>query len=233
MKELNLNHYPKYIEEYKKYFDSFYRISDASWKKLVSNMKLYRVESEKSLLSYQEVEKNARFLSKGIVKCNDTYNEQTFVYDFRVAPIVICQSASILNQTPSHISFETITECDIIVMTQEGIKALTTTVGDISIFTLSQISCYLELIQHKQRLIRLYSAEERYKLFLKSYPSVALNCKQEDIASYINIKQQSLSRIRKNIKWQEDEKEIENLSNEILILENKEKMQVKQNTRLP
>ncbi|MFM2266751.1 MAG: hypothetical protein RL757_191 [Bacteroidota bacterium] len=42
-------------------------------------------------------------------------------------------------------------------------------------------------------------AEERYLEFIEKYPTLAQRVPQHDIASYLGIKPQSLSRIRKNI----------------------------------
>ena len=42
-------------------------------------------------------------------------------------------------------------------------------------------------------------AEDRYLKMLATYPHILLRAPQRDIASYLGIKPQSLSRIRKNI----------------------------------
>ena len=42
-------------------------------------------------------------------------------------------------------------------------------------------------------------AEERYLEFMEKYPTLAPRIPQHDIASYLGIKPQSLSRIRRNI----------------------------------
>jgi CRP-like cAMP-binding protein len=43
------------------------------------------------------------------------------------------------------------------------------------------------------------SAEERYLAFLKTYPELAEQVPQHEIASYLGITPQSLSRIRKEL----------------------------------
>jgi CRP-like cAMP-binding protein len=43
-------------------------------------------------------------------------------------------------------------------------------------------------------------AENKYKLFVMQYPDIALRVPLKDIASYLGITPQSLSRIRKNIR---------------------------------
>lgn len=50
---------------------------------------------------------------------------------------------------------------------------------------------------------------------------MVLKAKLEDIASYIGVTQQSLSRIRKNVTWETNEKELEALSNELEVVHGK------------
>jgi len=83
------------------------------------------------------------------------------------------------------------------------------------------VANYLGMPHYKQALLRTLDAQERYKHFLKEFPSVALEVKLEDIASYIGVTQQSLSRIRKNIIWEKSEKELEILSNELEVVHGK------------
>lgn len=218
MKTLNLAHYPQYAVQFRSYLNSLCPVSDTLWKKLSSKIKLQRVESGHFILKYLEVENAVRFIGKGIVKCTDTYNGKSYVFDFRVAPIAICESVSILNDTPSHISLEAITECDLIVLSKEAFNTLVNKDLDCSKLAMLRIASYLELTQYKQTLLRTFTAEERYKQFLKEFPTVATTCKQEDIASYLNLKPQSLSRIRKTITWTEDEKQLKSLSDEIAVI---------------
>lgn len=44
-------------------------------------------------------------------------------------------------------------------------------------------------------------AEDRYKYFISNFGQESNQIPLKDIASYLGIKQQSLSRIRKNITW--------------------------------
>ncbi len=80
---------------------------------------------------------------------------------------------------------------------------------------------YLGMMHHRFALMRTLDAEQRYKHFLREFPGVVLKAKLEDIASYIGVTQQSLSRIRKNVTWETNEKELEALSNELEVVHGK------------
>lgn len=222
MQPLELKHYPQYVEGFRNYFESIYPVSDELWKKMVSKMILKRVKKGVRILDYMEIENAVRFLGKGIVKCEQHYNDQSFVFDFRVAPIAICESGSIQYRTPSSVTLETSTECELILMPQADFQDIVDFSRELTTLAMYRVTSYFELMQYKQILQRNFTTEERYKQFLIEFPSVALTCKQEEIASYLNITKQSLSRIRKSITWKKDEIQLKKLSDEIAVISNLE-----------
>lgn len=218
MKELRLNRTSPYLDQFRAFIDHTSPISDKSWDEICSIIKLWHVPKGLRLLDYMQIENAVRFLGKGMVKCEDHYNSRSFVYDFRVAPIVLSETVSFLNNTPSRITLETITECEIIELPREPFLELMFTHMDISKFCMLGVANYLGMTHYKQALLRTLDAEERYKHFLKEFPQVALQAKLEDIASYIHVTQPSLSRIRKNITWKDDESKLKKLSNELAVV---------------
>jgi len=210
-----------YINQFREFINSTSPISDTSWKKICDLMVFRKIEKGVRILDYMHVENAIRFIGKGIVKCEDHYNEKSFVYDFRVAPIVLGETVSFLNNTRSRITLETVTECEMIELPRESFLEIIFTNLDISKFCMIGVANYLGMTHYKQALLRTLDAEVRYKQFLKEFPSVALEVKLEDIASYIGVTQQSLSRIRKNITWEKNERELESLSNELEVVHGK------------
>ena len=218
MQQLQLNRTSPYLDQFRAFIDHTSPVSDESWKKICAIMKLWYAPKGVRLLDYMQVESAVRFLGEGIVKCEDHYNGKSFVYDFRVAPIVLSETVSLLNNTPSRITLETVTACEFIELPRTPFLKLMFTHMDISKFCSLGVANYLGMTHYKQALLRTLDAEERYKHFLKEFPQVALQAKLEDIASYIGITQPSLSRIRKNITWKADEKSLKKLSNELAVV---------------
>ena len=54
--------------------------------------------------------------------------------------------------------------------------------------------------ESRERELLLFTAEQRYRSFLKEYPQLGLRVKQHFIASYLGITPVALSRIRKNMR---------------------------------
>ena len=218
MQLLNREDYSHYCDQFRAFINATSPISDCSWENMCDIMKFWRVEKGVRLLDYMEVESAVRFLGKGIVKCEDHYNEKSFVYDFRVAPIVLSETISFLNATSSRMTLEAVTECDFIELPRKPFIEMIFTNIDLSKFCTIGVVNYLGMTHYKQALLRTLDAEQRYKHFLKEFPVVALEVKLEDIASYIGVTQQSLSRIRKNVTWEKNEKELKALSNELEVV---------------
>jgi len=223
MQALNPKDYPHYADQLRRFIDETSPVSDESWNKMCGIMNFWRVKKGVRLLDYMEIESSVRFLGKGIVKCEDHYNEKSFIYDFRVAPIVLSETVSLLNGIRSRITLETVTECEFIELPRVPFVEMIFSNLNIAKFCAIGVVNYLGMTHYKQALLRTLDAQDRYKQFLKEFPSVALKAKLEDIASYIGVTQQSLSRIRKNITWEKDEKELEYLSNELEVVHGKMK----------
>ena len=218
MKPIDIEDYPHYLDQFHEFIDATSPIFNSSWDKMLGIMKFWRVNKGVRLLDYMDVESSVRFLGKGIVKCEDHYNDKSFVYDFRVAPIILSETVSLLNNTQSRITLETVTECDFIELPRTPFVEMLFTNIDLAKFCAIGVVNYLGMTHYKQALLRTLDAQQRYKQFLREFSSVALNVKLEDIASYIGVTQQSLSRIRKNVTWEINEKELETLSNELEVV---------------
>ncbi|MGF7139838.1 Crp/Fnr family transcriptional regulator [Roseimarinus sediminis] len=190
-------------------------VSEATWDQMCSIMRFYKVEKGTRLLDYMRVERAVRFLGKGIVKCEDHFNGKSFVYDFRIAPIILSETVSFLNNKPSRITLEALTDCEFIEFPAEHFIPMIFSNLDLAKFATMGVANYLAMTHYKVALLRTMSAEKRYKQFLREYPAVVKYCELKDISSYLNITPQSLSRIRKTIRWAENEKELEALSNEL------------------
>jgi len=223
MQTLDRNDCILYINLFREFINSTCPISDQSWKKICDIMVFRKLKKGVRILDYMHVEDAVRFIGKGIVKCEDHYNDKSFIYDFRVGPIILSETVSFLNNTRSRITLETVTECELIELPGESFLEIIYANQDVSKFCMIGVANYLGMTHYKQALLRTLDAEIRYKQFLKEFPSVAVEVKLEDIASYIGVTQQSLSRIRKNITWEKEEKELEILSNELEVVHGKTK----------
>ena len=104
-----------------------------------------------------------------------------------------------MTETVSMDYYETITKCSLIKISKPDFDILQnetnfwqTLVKEV---TNEHLNCKLERVKDFQIL----SAKERYLKFVDQYPKLALHVSIENIASFLGMEPQSLSRIRKQI----------------------------------
>jgi hypothetical protein len=106
---------------------------------------------------------------------------------------------SFMSETPSLDYFETVTNCKILKISKpdlEILKSYSATWNTlIETITNEHLNCKMERVRDFQTL----SAKERYLKFIKETPNLALHVSVENIASFLGMEPQSLSRIRKQI----------------------------------
>jgi CRP-like cAMP-binding protein len=141
------------------------------------------------------------FVTNGILRILATNEKGVEVTHFFVKENQLCTILhSFNNQAPAEESIQAACDTEVLAVTKSRLLDL-----------YRQIPYLKELIDHitQQRLLdkiqtrNAYLGEDsvgRYKLFIMQHPDIALRVPLKDIASYLGITPQSLSRIRKKIK---------------------------------
>ncbi|MEP4598422.1 MAG: Crp/Fnr family transcriptional regulator, partial [Cyclobacteriaceae bacterium] len=97
--------------------------------------------------------------------------------------------------------YETITDCSLIKISKPDFDFLQKETKFWAEFvkevTNQHLSCKLERVKDFQVL----TAKERYLKFVNQYPKLALNVSIDNIASFLGMEPQSLSRIRKQVSF--------------------------------
>lgn len=187
------------IENIRKYFNEFVSISDADWD--VFSSKLSRVEFPKKSLIL-EIGKRERFLSfieKGIIRFNIPKPDHDFTFAFAFENTFVSGYDAFLTQTPSLYNIEAITDCVLWQITYEDLEAVynNTSIGN-RIGRKVAEGLYLRKMKREMSLLE-DTAKKRYLDLMNEQPLLIQYIPQKYLASYIGIRPQSLSRIRKTI----------------------------------
>ncbi|WP_419870053.1 Crp/Fnr family transcriptional regulator [Chryseobacterium sp. CT-SW4] len=107
--------------------------------------------------------------------------------------------SNFINQKKSLENVECITACELLRITKKDLDAFTkesASMKDFSIHVFQESIAY-----HEQRSNELSSlrAEERYRELLKNYPGIIQHVPVQYIASFLGMKPESLSRIRRKL----------------------------------
>jgi len=157
------------------------------------------IAAQTKLLEAGRVERYVYFLSSGIVKGYQNIDGKLVIQHLVSEQDFFTSLDSFMSATPSLDYYETITDCKLVKVSKEDYDLLLVSTSFWSNFikevTNEHLSCKLERVKDFQIL----SAKERYLKFLNQNPKLALHVSVDNIASFLGIEPQSLSRIRKQI----------------------------------
>ncbi len=181
------------------YINSRFLISDVEISHLEKFFIAENVPAQTKLLEAGKIERYIYFLSSGIVKGYQNIDGKIVIQHLVAEHEFFTSLDSFMTETPGLDYFETITACSVIKISKPDFDLLqeTTTFWSefISTVTNEHLNCKLERVKDFQIL----TAKERYLKFLAQSPKLALNVSVDNIASFLGIEPQSLSRIRKQV----------------------------------
>ena len=139
------------------------------------------------------------FIEQGLVRyyMNDDGNQKTLY--FSKEGEFVSNYQSFLPRVASNTSIQAIEDTRMLVVNHAGLELLYTTVKEGE--KLGRLAIEQVLLSSIHQLKSFYkdSPAARYQEFLDTYPDLAQRIPQYHIASYVGIKPQSLSRIRKKL----------------------------------
>jgi CRP-like cAMP-binding protein len=139
------------------------------------------------------------FIEEGLVRyhMNDNGSQKTLY--FNKEGEFVSNYQSFLPREPSNTSIQAIEDTALQVINYENLQRLYSDVSEGE--KLGRLAIEGVFLSSMQQLKSFYrdSPTERYQEFLQSYPDLAQRIPQYHIASYVGIKPQSLSRIRRRL----------------------------------
>lgn len=141
------------------------------------------------------------FIANGILKITSINEKGNHVTQFFLKENQFCSILSSLNDnTPAEESIICACDCELLVITKSKLLSL---YKQLPYFEVSIKQLTTQTLLSKIQTRNAYMGEDaltRYKKFISRQPDIALRVPLVDIASYLGITQQSLSRIRRNIR---------------------------------
>lgn len=166
---------------------------------LVERFTVEKVAAETQLLKAGKIERYVYFLSTGIVKGYQNIDGKIIVQHLVSEQDFFTSLDSFMSQTPSLDYYETITDCKLLKVSKADFDFLQLNTDFWNDFiknvTNDHLSCKLERVKDFQIL----TAKERYVKFVNQHPKLALHVSVDNMASFLGMEPQSLSRIRKQI----------------------------------
>lgn len=168
---------------------------------------IYSISKERTvakgevLIRQGQAVKNTFFVSSGCLRsyCSD-HNGKEHTLQFAIKNWWISDFIAIYNKELATLTVECITDSTIIEFNAQKLDHIHSLFPEFEAFQRKNLERHVVSL-HKRILNQLQlSAQQRYDLFLEKYPDIEQYTPNYHIASYLGITQQSLSRIRAEIK---------------------------------
>lgn len=142
------------------------------------------------------------FVAKGLMRYYINHNGEEKTYAFSQENDYVCNYESFLPQSPSSKIIQAVEDCDVLVISYNDLQLLYTNVREGERF--GRIAIEAVFLQLLKDINSFYTEtpELRYKRFIKNHADLQQRISQYHIASFVGVKPQSLSRIRKRISCQ-------------------------------
>ncbi|RZK64894.1 MAG: Crp/Fnr family transcriptional regulator, partial [Pedobacter sp.] len=146
-----------------------------------------------------QVCKQVGFVTKGLLRYYINHDGADKTYDFAQENNFVCNYESFLPQTASTKIIQALEDCALLVISYTDLQTFYRSVEGAERF--GRLVIEQVFLQTLQDLSSFYtdSPEIRYEKFLKKHPNLQQRVSQYHIASFVGVKPQSLSRIRKRI----------------------------------
>lgn len=175
-------------------------ISPSDFDKYVAFTAYKEVEKGDFFLREGQVAKYQAFLLSGVMASYSIDSKgEKHVVQIAIEGHWTSDLYSFLSKDPALFTIEALEKCELLLMSRENHEKAC---NEIPIFErYFRLLTQNALIYHQRRISNIYSesAEERYLKLIKEKPEIAQSVPQHYLASFLGIKPQSLSRIRKKI----------------------------------
>ncbi|NQX80741.1 MAG: Crp/Fnr family transcriptional regulator [Flavobacteriaceae bacterium] len=163
------------------------------------HFELIDIPTNTIILKSGMVEHYIHFVSSGIVKGYQNIDGKIVVQYLADDNSFFTSLDSFMTETPSLDYFETVVDCRLLRVSKPDFEILRS-YNDfwsnlVEIITNEHLNQKIERVQDFQTL----TAKGRYLKFIKNNPKLALNVSIENMASFLGMEPQSLSRIRKQV----------------------------------
>lgn len=144
-----------------------------------------------------------RFGCKVISGCLKSYlidrTGKEHIIQFAPEDWIITDMESLFNKTPSHIYIEAIEDTKVHWIDNEMIETWENSDKEDLLIQIKMLTRNIITSNKRTRMLLSSTGEERYSDFLNTYPTLAQRLPLKDIASYIGITPEYLSKIRRKV----------------------------------
>ncbi len=166
----------------------------------ISVLQIKKLRKKQFLVQEGDVCRYETFVNKGCLRAYHVDEKgQEHIAQFAVEEWWISDMYSFLTSTPAYLNVDALEDSELLCIDKPSLEELYLHVPKFERFF--RIILQNAFIAHQQRILANMSknAEDRYLEFIERYPQLEQRVPQHQIASYLGITPESLSRVRKQL----------------------------------
>lgn len=175
----------------------FVPLSDTEKELIQQLFKIKNFARGEYFLKEGQICQHVGFIQKGLVRYYINKEGEELIYGFGMEGRFACNYESFLDRSISSKNIQCIEDSCLLMISHEGLQQFYSDIKGGERF--GRIIAEQVFVESVKQISSLYSdaPELRYRKFLESYPELLQRIPQYHISSYVGVKPQSLSRIRK------------------------------------
>lgn len=189
------------IQIFKSSFKLTYpELSDEEWIYLSNNLEVLNTPSKSIVIEENKIQRHLFFLTSGLIRgyyVNDKGEEITIRFINNSGWIT--HYSALISNTKSQYIFQTLEPSELIVLPYEVVQKGYEKFKGLERFGRLIAEEVLKTQQKRIEQFQFLSAEERYLAFIEDYPELFNRVSLSYLSTYLGIKRQSLTRIRKKL----------------------------------
>lgn len=159
----------------------------------------FSLKKNEHFLQSTEINTRLGFLSKGLVRYYVFKNDEEATLEFTKEGEFVADYGSFISKEPSLQNIQALEDCEFLIIDYDKLQELYKVSRNANLLGRIIIEHRFIIMVNQLLTVHRYSPEDRYRYFLKQYKDLVQRIPQYLIASYVGVKPQSLSRIRKRI----------------------------------
>lgn len=198
-KQLSTIFIDKQLQKARKILHPYMPMEDAQWQKFKSSLIIRKYAKNEFILNEGETEKYLSIVVSGVTRHYVPSKGEEKSFDFSFQHEFNCSYASFIQQSSSKFYIQALEPTILASLHYNVLQELYKLNPLSNIFGRTAVEQYYIWREEREISLLTDSAEERYIKLMEKYPIYIQKIPQKYLSSYLNIKPESLSRIKKKI----------------------------------